>query len=140
MKDVNPVSSRRADDVAGVTNIGVGFNLIGGGVAWLLHLLLAYLIAEFGCLRGWGDLHLMGITLVAWLVLFISVLTLGLAGVAIFISWRTGAKLRSVPGDGEDIGARAKGFTARAGLITNGLFFFVILVESIPILYFLRVC
>lgn len=140
MKPVNRVSVSKADDIPRITDVTVGLNLIGGGTAWLLHLLLSYLVAEFGCLRGLGEIRILGITAVAWLLILVSLLTLALAGIATFVSWRIREKLGRAAENADEAGDGAKHFAARAGLITNGLFFFIILVESLPILYFLHGC
>lgn len=115
------------------------FGLLGGGVAWLIHLILAYVIAEFGCISGWGEILLGGITLVAWLTFGMSLLLLVVAGLVTLIAYRTTEQLarqvRSVPEE-----PLSESYMARAGYITSGVFFIIILVETLPIFFFLRSC
>jgi hypothetical protein len=113
------------------------FGLLGGGVAWLAHLLLSYLIAEFGCMSGWGKETWLGVTTLAWLLLAVSFLTLLGAGLAVYVAFRSKQRLgRSDPSE-EPASAE---YMARAGYITSGVFLFIILVESVPIFFFLQSC
>lgn len=103
------------------------FALLGGGVAWLLHLLLVYLIAEFGTLSGlahhqWGA----GLGVVSWLLLGCSAVMLSLAVVAIVVAR---ALLRT--------SREPLRFCARLGLASNVAFSIIIAVQTIPIFYFL---
>lgn len=50
-----------------VSDLRLWFGVMGGAVAWFLHFVLAYLIAEFGCVNGWGEVHWLGLSAVAWL-------------------------------------------------------------------------
>lgn len=119
----------------------VWFNLVGGGAAWMLHLLLAYVIAEFGCLSGLGEVHLAGLTAVAWLLIGTSALALALASAATATSIRIGQHLQgphSAKMKTADLEATA--FSGRLGLISNIVFTVVILVQSVPIFFYLREC
>lgn len=114
------------------------FGLLGGAVAWLLHLLLAYLVAEFGCLLNLGTVIVGPISLVAWGLLTVSILTLVMAVSATFVSVRLRAPDRSNDTDRDR--RESVDFTGRSGLFMNVLFVFIILVQSIPIFYFLTDC
>jgi hypothetical protein len=115
------------------------FTLWSGAVAWLLHLLLVYGIAEFGCGSGLGDRHVLGISVVAWLLLAVTAATMLLALAATFVGWRSARQSQEVE---PDLSAEhhARLFTARAGWITNSLFAVVIVIQAIPIFFFLRDC
>ena len=113
------------------------FGLLGGAVAWLAHLMLAYAIAEFGCLGGLGHVYFLGITVVAWLVIVVSVATLLVAVVSTLVAYRCERRLRVGPAI-EDRAGEAD--VARAGWITSGLSALVIFVESLPIFYYLHHC
>lgn len=116
------------------------FGLLGGAVAWLLHLLLAYLIAEFGCLLGYGEVMWGGVSLVAWTLLVMSALILALAGVATAVSYIKWEEL-GLGSAGEGTEKRsAQLFLARTALITNFLFLLIILAQTVPIFYYLREC
>lgn len=114
------------------------FGLLGGAVAWLAHLLLAYAIAEFGCVSDLGKQAFLGISVVAWLPLAATALTVLAAGVAVFVAYRC-CRLASRD-EGESAAPGPWLDAARAGLLTSGLFVFAILFESIPIFYYLRSC
>jgi hypothetical protein len=113
------------------------FGLLGGAGAWTAHLLLAYSVAEFGCLSGFGERSYMTISVVAWLEVAVTALTAVIAAFAAFVAFRSYRILRS-----QDVveTTAAEEYTARVGLITSGIFTFIILFESIPILYYLRTC
>jgi hypothetical protein len=112
------------------------FGLVGGGVAWVVHLLASYVIAEFGCVSGWGQEKHLGVTTMAWLLLGVSFLTAGWAGLATFMAYRNKQRLRPF----ESSEGSSAVYMARAGCITSGIFLFVILVESVPIFFFLQSC
>lgn len=115
------------------------FALFGGGGAWLAHLLLAYLIAEFGCTSGGGHARLLGITAIAWTLLAVSLLTFvaasGATLVAYFLRLRLAAAVRD-----EESARNNEFFLAKTALITSALFSFIILVQSVPIFYYLSDC
>ena len=133
-----PGSSDVRLEPARVNRALIWFVVLGGGTAWTLHLLLAYAVAEFGCLSGMGETRAVGLTLVAWMLLGVSVLASGLAGLAIVVSWRVSRRLRGVVGNDE--GERATVFSVRLGLILNVVFAAVIVVQTIPIFYYLSKC
>ncbi len=111
------------------------FGLLGGAVAWTAHLMLAYLIAEFGCLTAAGHRAYLGLTAVTWAVLGVSAATLLVALAATLVAERNRRRLPPYEGD-----ARPGAYVAYAGVILSGMFSFVILVESLPILFYLRDC
>src|SRR5687768_10869842 len=115
------------------------FGLLGGAVAWTVHLMLAYAAAEFGCVGRLGERSYLGISLVAWLELALTVATTMAAGAATVVAYRSHRRLRSDDAE-EDAAGAAERYTAWAGLLTSALFTFIILFESIPILYYLHSC
>lgn len=122
-----------------VTRRAIRFATLGGGVAWLSHLILAYVVAEFGCLAGLGREQFAGISVVTWLLFAMTGLTLGLAMAATVVAWRNRHRLlrmRGAPSESRE----AEDFTSRFGLITDALFVLIIAVQSVPIFYFLREC
>jgi hypothetical protein len=115
----------------------VAFGYLGGGIAWLLHLLSAYAIAEFGCVAGAGAHRWAGVTLVAWLLLGVTAVLL-LAGVA---SMLVAVKLRArEPGGELESSLSARAYLARSGAIMSGLFVLIILAQTVPIFYYLESC
>lgn len=116
------------------------FGILGSAIAWLLHLLLAYGIAEFGCVSPFREVRLAGLTGVAWLEIVASALSLLIAVVATWIAQRS---RRRLVGEG-DAQLYETGdpriFMAHTGVISGRIFVFIILVQTLPILYFLRDC
>jgi len=122
----------------GVGRLALWFGLLGEAGAWTVHLLLAYAVAEFGCVSGFGERLWMGISIVAWLEIAVTVLTAMIAASAAIVARRSHRILRFSEGvEGE---AAAEEYTARAGFITSVIFTIIIFFESIPILYYLRTC
>ncbi len=120
----------------------IWFVLLGGAIAWAVHLLAAYALGEFGCVAGWGHIYFRGLHLVAWLVLAVTLITAVVTAAALWASVRMERRLEQA-GAGEEAALepdRPAPFAARFGVITNGLFLFIILFEAVPVLYFLRHC
>lgn len=113
------------------------FGLLGGGLAWTLHLLAAYVIAEFGGVSGWGKTQFLGISGRAWLLLTVSLVALlGAVGAAL-VARRNGARLDLEAQAGAPVRG-AERYMARAGVLAGALFILVILVESLPIFFYLN--
>lgn len=111
--------------------------LLGGAVAWTLHLLGAYLIGEFGCLTTMREPTLLGITAVAWAILTLSAAMLAVAVGFTWLAYRIGqTRHHATPPDDRSV----RHFTARLGVWLNGLFAFVIAFETVPIFFFMGSC
>jgi hypothetical protein len=129
----SPAPSRKAG------GLSPWFSLLGGGIAWVLHLLVGYTIAEFGCLMNAGDRLFFGITGVAWLLILASIAAMGLAALATWVAYR--GEQRSPPIEPETVNlARPDRYVVRLGMITNLIFIVIIIAQSIPIFFFLRSC
>jgi hypothetical protein len=115
------------------------FGLIGGGVAWLLHFLISYAAGEFGCVSGLGERHFLGISAVAWLVIVITVVMFGIALAATIMAYKGETKLKARERELREDRDWEK-YMAHAGWMTSGVFALIILVEALPILYFLKDC
>jgi hypothetical protein len=113
--------------------------LFGGAIAWTVHLMLAYVVAEFGCVGRLGERSYQGISMVAWLELALTGATTLASAAATAVAYRSYRRLRS-SGQSADADRAAERDTARAGLLTSGIFTLIILFESIPIFYYLRHC
>lgn len=118
------------------------FALMGGAAAWSLHLMLIYLISEWGCVQWPPTFQWLGITVTSWLLLAASVIAFALAAASTWVGcWRERElqkeeKEEDAPGE-EDHAAR---FNHRLGYLMSGLFAFVIAFETIPTFYFLQGC
>ena len=117
----------------------IWFGLVGGAIAWTVHLMFAYVIAEFGCASDFGHRRYLDLSLVTWLESLLSLITTAVAFAATLIAYFAYASLRTedVAVDSEVLAAR---YMAWAGFLSSGLFTVVIMFESIPILYYLRSC
>jgi hypothetical protein len=115
------------------------FGLVGGPIAWLIHLLVAYVVAEFGCLTPFRDVSYAGITAIAWIILGVTVLTLLAALAATYTAYRLDLVLEVDLRGGTDT-PLSRAHLARLGIITSGIFAFIIIAETIPVFYFLRSC
>ena len=110
------------------------FALLGGGVAWLLHLVICYLIAEFGLLSGLDrQLWAGGIDAVSWLLLGCTAVMLTLAVAATEAARRVALR----PGGDEEVRLTAS-FCSRFGMVTNAAFVAIIVAQTVPILFHLR--
>lgn len=113
------------------------FALLGGGVAWTLHLLSAYAIAEFGCLSGLGDW--LGIPVIIWLIAGITLPLLALSAVATLVGMRY--ERRHGTHEHAALEADDPGVSlVRYGIVANALFILTILAQTVPLVFFLRGC
>jgi hypothetical protein len=128
--------------VARKVHVGRGrlwFGLFGGAVSWTVHLMLSYAVAEFGCAMQPVERGYLEISMVAWLELALTVATTLASGTATAVAYRIHRRLRS--GESKDDAVElAERYIAWAGVLTSGTFTFIILFESIPILYYLHGC
>lgn len=134
------------------------FGFLGGAIAWTIHLLAAYAIAEWVCVsRVFAVERFLGVAIVAWLLIGVSILTALVAGAATWVAY-----LHSAPGiRGSSqlsvVGSRLRESLlltdnrqpttdnrlqelAQIGWVMSALFLFTILVQSIPIFYWLEGC
>jgi hypothetical protein len=108
---------------------------LGGAIAWLVHLLGAYALAEFGCVAGWQRLAPLGVTAVAWAALTLSVAAALAAAWATRVAARADRRLTAVSDP-----TRTRHFAARSGMWLNGFFLAAILAETLPVLFYLGTC
>lgn len=137
MSSATPATVPRQESCVSRRALWIG--LLGGAVAWLVHLVAAYAIAEFGCVGRLRQLSFAGLNAVAWLIIAASVVTLLAAVVSAWLAYRSEQRLRAGL-DADEPESVAEREVARTGWITSGLFALVILVESLPIFYYLQDC
>jgi K+-transporting ATPase A subunit len=117
------------------------FGFLGGAIAWSIHLVAAALIAEWGCFSGLQQTSYGGITLVAWILILLSG---AMFLIALFATLSACAVRKRLPAAGDDSALpphdEMDQFLARFGVAASGVFTFIILAESLPILYFLTDC
>ena len=115
----------------------IWFGLFGGAIAWTIHLMFAYVTAEFGCVSGLAERDYLGLSIVAWIEFALTAVTTLLAGAATAVAYGVYRRLQSENQSGTQSAER---YALRAGVLTSGIFTFVIVFESIPILYYLQNC
>ncbi|MEX2672945.1 MAG: hypothetical protein WD294_12645 [Phycisphaeraceae bacterium] len=122
----------------------IWFALLGGGVAWALHFLLAYGISEFGCEAGADAWVWLNVSAVAWMILALTVLMLTLAVAATFVAWRLahpGEAERGPDASPAEAHHRmTRRFAGGLAIWLNGLFTFVIAFQTIPLFFYLGRC
>lgn len=123
-----------------VSRLAAKFCLLGGGIAWLLHFLAIYVISEFGCVSGWSDWIVGRLSMVVWLLLLATLLTGAMAVAAVWAAAHTRKTLRGAEAEDAAEPAETKSFVGRLSLILNGLFLFIILVQAVPIFFYLKSC
>lgn len=123
-----------------VTDLRLWFGVMGGAIAWLLHLLLSYGISEFGCVSSFRERQLLGITGVAWLEITVTVLSLALAFGATLVAHHSKRQFAGLIDSARLESNDPRVFMARSGVMASGLFVFIILVQALPVLYYLREC
>ncbi len=113
------------------------FVLVGGGVAWFGRFLIVWAIAEFGCVAG--SIEITGIDSPILILSLVSIPFLVMGIAAVVLGW---TRLRSLPHpDTEDPQASSSArFMLRTGVWTSALFVFIMLVEAVPIFFFVAEC
>lgn len=130
----------QSNEATMVTDLQLWFGVMGGAIAWLFHLLLSYGISEFGCVSGFRERQLLGITGVAWLEIAVTVLSLALALGATLVAHRSKRQFARLIDSARLEANDPRVFMARSGVMASGLFVFIILVQALPVLYYLREC
>lgn len=97
-----------------------------GGIAWTIHFMLIYAVSEFGCIsqQAW----------VNWSIVALTVVMFGLALYATIYSYRL-QRFYSDAG-----GPQTYIHLSRYGWISNAVFAFIILYQSLPVFYFKGNC
>ena len=123
----------------GVSAVRLASGLFAPALAWTVHLLGAVTISEWACLAGWGQAIVLGIALLSWVLIALTLATVLVAAVGVWLAYR--AASGQPPWD-EPRSAIAHNelFLARVGVWAGAMFLLVILAQSIPILYFLSGC
>lgn len=129
----------------GVSRSRLWFGLLGGAISWLLHLIGASIISEWGCLAGLNRYELLGITAVAWMLIAISVVMTLVAVFATWFAYRVDRHYREIDSQhrGSEHDAEGHGtdiYIARVALWSSALFVFIILSQCVPIFYYLTQC
>ncbi len=122
----------------------LGFGLFGGAFAWLMHLVAASLIAEWGCVSGLHRYQFLGITAIAWAVIVLSVAAMLVAAAATWSVFRLHGQSHQWARDEQNSSVYDRGgterFLTRVGLWSSVLFVFIIAAQTYPIFYFLSDC
>jgi hypothetical protein len=102
--------------------------------------LSAYAIAEFGTISGFAERRWSGLDAVSWLLLLASVAMTAFATTSVVVArrFRAACARDDARPDALDEAARTAEFCARFGVETNAVFLAVIVVQTIPVFYFLR--
>lgn len=116
------------------------FGLFGGALAWLVHLVGLSVTAEWGGLSGLDERMMGGISVVAWLVLLWTALTAAVALGATWVAVRLRRQMNSRQTSEQTVDDKLANsrFMARTGMLLSGLFLLIIVVETIPVFYYLR--
>lgn len=123
-----------------VTRGTLWFGLLGGAVAWFVHLVVIVGVVETGCVAGVEGLSgLIGLSaqgVILALVVAATVLTLGVTIASGLVAYWNLKVLRA---RGEELDApvaRGAGYhMTRSGIYLSILFVFIIVVETIPIFF-----
>jgi hypothetical protein len=122
-----------------VSRWALGFATLGGGTAWFAHLVLAWMIAEWGCFAGLYRWTSWGLPSITWAIIAVSAVLLLVGLAATWIAYRTEVEIRK-HGFQTNVTESTAGFIAKTALASNVLFTVIILFQTVPILFFLRSC
>ncbi len=117
-------------------HLGIWFCLLGGAIAWTLHLLICYGLSEAFCIMGPPSIYFLGVNLLAYVLGLVTLVLLGMALAAVVLSRRQALSRPAAAGEQSDSWA----FTARAGFLANVVFSISIMAQSLPIFTLLGRC
>jgi hypothetical protein len=136
MKDI---VRNRAERSSRVSRRLLWFGFLGAAMAWVTHLVGASLVSEWGCFAGWGREQVLGVSTVAWAIVGLTVVSLIVGLAALGVAYRNFRWWRQR--DPQELNSQdAAMLLAQAGFPTSAIFVFMILAESIPIVYYLTEC
>lgn len=130
---------RIASDVP-VSETRLWFGLLGSPIAWLIHLVGVYTLAEVTCVSNRFEFTVWRLDGGVFLILLGTLGTLILAGVAGAVSYGSSRQLKRQNGDGGSVDRGVSGQMARWGMHSAVLFVFIIGVETIPVFFYLQPC
>lgn len=134
MMERNVESGRR------VTQVTLWFGLLGSAIAWLLHLVVIYTVAEAACVTGFPWFHVLGIHGGSLLIVVFTLLMLALAAVSGYVAHWNRRQLEQRPNGQKGPVDRGVGqHMARVGWYLGAIFIFIIASETLPV-FFLHPC
>jgi hypothetical protein len=110
----------------------LGFAYLGGALAWAFHILAIWALAEGRCIDPAPEPRALGVAATAWLVLGVSVVAATTALAALRAARR---ERRALPRE-----ADPRAHLARAGLLMNAVFLWIIALQTVPVFFFLARC
>lgn len=117
------------------------FGLLGSPIAWFLHLVVVYTLAEVTCVAGIFGFTVLGLDGGVFLILVVTLLTLALAGVAGVVAYGSNRHLERHSEGEESPTDRGVGRQmAQWGVHLAVIFLFIIAVETIPVFFYLEPC
>ncbi|MFW7381881.1 MAG: hypothetical protein ACOH5I_23950 [Oligoflexus sp.] len=126
------------DDNKAIAVLWLGF--LGTAILWFIGFLYAWIVSEFGCQSAARDTVILGVSLVAVLQLVGRLVVLAIAFSLLRYCQRILKKASHTAAYADIQEDTLKIFLARSGLIAGQILFAVLLVESIPIFFFLKTC
>lgn len=131
---------RLASDLP-VSESRLWFGLLGSPIAWLIHLVVVYTLAEVTCVADSFNFTVLGLDGGVSLILIVTLLTLVLAVAAGVVAYGSDRRLRRQEREHESFNDRGvSGQMARWGMHLTVLFVFIIGVETIPVFFYLQPC
>lgn len=121
-----------------VTQATLWFGVLGGAIAWFVHLVLVYTLAEAACITGFPWFTVLGFHGALLLIVIVTLLTLAVtvaSGVVAY--WNR--QLLDAGGSIPPLNRGASKQMVRSGVYLSVFFVFLILVETLPI-FFMRPC
>lgn len=115
------------------------FGVLGGAIAWFVHLALVYTLAEAACITGFPWFTVLGFHGTLLLIVIVTLLTLAVTVVAGVVAYRNRRLLDESNGPIAPLNRGASEHMVRGGVYLSVFFVLLILVETLPI-FFMRPC
>jgi hypothetical protein len=128
----------------GVSRSRLWFGLLGGAIAWFIHLVAASFIAEWGCVSGLHERELLGFTVITWSLIAVSVFMIVVSLASAWSAYWVNHHYHKVTSqEQDDWAADIHGtdiYMAQVGVWSSAMFVFIIAAQCVPIFFFLRGC
>jgi hypothetical protein len=100
--------------------------MLGGMIAWAVQFTVVYGVTATLCGRGWADATVLGIGVVPFTILTVTLAALAAAAILLIVSLRQDRQLRDQPALATDR------FLSQAGVLISGLSLIAILWNGVP--------
>lgn len=118
-----------------ISPMTLGYSILVGPILWFMHFLFVYAISEFGCRANFTNWWYFPPETIRLSILIGTIPVLLLVALGVFLAYGSWRKVNNPQNSIEE----GQYFMAVAGILTSGLFLFIIVMTALPAIV-LNVC